>query len=158
MSVYYAVNRSDEYLEHYGVKGMKWRRRKAKKTSSSVSRASSSISNPSSSTKTSTATKNVSQAKNLLKTLPKNYTDEDIVNLWDKMSDGYDAVQVELAIGTAIINNGNKKLKELEAKYAAAKDDKTADAIDAEMMEVREEIEHWKKTNKEILRTGEAQW
>lgn len=29
MSEYYAVQRSGEYLEHYGVKGMKWGVRKA---------------------------------------------------------------------------------------------------------------------------------
>lgn len=35
MSEYYAVQRSDEYLEHYGIKGMKWGVRKARASGNS---------------------------------------------------------------------------------------------------------------------------
>lgn len=39
MSEYYAVQRSDEYLEHYGIKGMKWGVRKAIASGNSKSMA-----------------------------------------------------------------------------------------------------------------------
>lgn len=104
------------------------------------------------------ATKGTGKAKELLKKLPKNFTKEDIDDLWDNESDqrgvGYDAYVLEIATYTAEMKYYGRMIDEAENKFTKSKDTSTKQQLRVLINEMKKKQKQSESDLRTVLRTG----
>ena len=106
------------------------------------------------------ATKGTGKAKELLKKLPKNFTKEDIDDLWDNESDqrgvGYDAYVLEIATYTAEMKYYGRMIDEAEKKFTSSKDTSTKQQLRVYINEIKKKQKQSESDLRTVLRTGHS--